>query len=183
MLRVYDMNDVLSLTKSKWMIPEPDFIYQQCYSHRNDKHNGNDSNNEFTESQTESKSNQDGLPSENQSQDGPCHYAFSKIVNISRDEACDVTKQSSRDVSLVILPGIAFDSNKNRMGYGRGYYDRYLEKLIMARADACENDPKLQLEKVTLVGIGLNVQLVDNVPVGSHDLPLDMVIIDDQILE
>lgn len=34
---------------------------------------------------------------------------------------------SARD-GLMIMPGVAFDSRRNRVGYGKGYYDRYLEK-------------------------------------------------------
>jgi len=60
-------------------------------------------------------------------------------------------------VDLVIVPGLAFDREGYRIGYGGGYYDRFLRQ---ARNDAL------------LVGICFGAQVVDAVPHGSADLPV-----------
>lgn len=60
---------------------------------------------------------------------------------------------------LVILPGIAFDHSKRRLGRGKGYYDRYLKK---------NKRPKW--------GIGFDFQLYENIPSASFDVRMDKVI-------
>lgn len=66
-----------------------------------------------------------------------------------------------RDVDLILVPGLGFDRQGNRMGYGRGYYDRLL-------ADA---PPSL-----LRCGLAFDVQLIDAVPAEAHDIPLDYVL-------
>jgi 5-formyltetrahydrofolate cyclo-ligase len=62
---------------------------------------------------------------------------------------------------------LAFDRHFNRLGYGAGYYDRFLPKM---RRDAAK------------IGIGFSFQLVDQLPADPFDVPLDGIITDfDQI--
>jgi 5-formyltetrahydrofolate cyclo-ligase len=67
------------------------------------------------------------------------------------------------EVDLAIAPGLAFDRDGHRIGYGGGHYDRYLARL---RDDA------------TRVGIAYHVQLLASVPHGPDDEPLDFVVTD-----
>ena len=64
------------------------------------------------------------------------------------------------DIDFAIIPGVAFDKKGNRLGRGKGFYDRLLP----------------QLGKITTVGVGYEFQLVESVPVAEFDLPVDMVI-------
>jgi 5-formyltetrahydrofolate cyclo-ligase len=64
-------------------------------------------------------------------------------------------------IDVVCVPGLALDRRGGRLGYGAGYYDRFLPHL---RAD------------VLTVGVGFSVQVVDEVPMDSHDRPVDLVI-------
>lgn len=66
---------------------------------------------------------------------------------------------------LVILPGIAFDHSKRRLGRGKGYYDRYLKK---------NKRPKW--------GIGFDFQLYENIPSASFDVIMDKVITASEII-
>jgi 5-formyltetrahydrofolate cyclo-ligase len=66
-----------------------------------------------------------------------------------------------KDIDLVIVPGIAFDKKGNRLGRGKGYYDRFLSEI-----------PK----GIPLIGLAFDFQLVDRLPHLAHDLPLDKVI-------
>jgi 5-formyltetrahydrofolate cyclo-ligase len=65
------------------------------------------------------------------------------------------------EIDVVIVPGLAFDRSGHRVGYGRGFYDRFLGTL---RPDALA------------VGICFSVQLVDDVPRGRGDRPVDLVV-------
>ncbi len=62
-------------------------------------------------------------------------------------------------IDLAIIPGMAFDNRGNRLGRGKGYYDRLL--------------PKLSAYKI---GICFPFQLVEEVPADQSDIPMDEVI-------
>ena len=62
----------------------------------------------------------------------------------------------------LLVPMLAFDREGFRLGYGGGFYDRPLEKLR-------------ELKKVVAIGVAYHAQMVDEVPVGIHDAPLDYV--------
>jgi len=75
-------------------------------------------------------------------------------------------------VDVVIVPALAFDSRCYRCGHGRGYYDSYLARVTTQREAA-------QLPRATTIGLGLQEQLVPEVPVGDHDIQLDYVSLPD----
>jgi 5-formyltetrahydrofolate cyclo-ligase len=65
------------------------------------------------------------------------------------------------DIEIVIVPGVAFDKEKNRLGRGKGYYDNFLGKLS---------------KKAVTIGICFDFQIVENVPTDHFDLPVHHVI-------
>jgi 5-formyltetrahydrofolate cyclo-ligase len=68
---------------------------------------------------------------------------------------------------LVILPGAAFDSGGNRLGYGAGYYDILLSE---------------RTKKTPLVALAYEEQIVDYVPAEKHDVKIDMIITDQRLI-
>lgn len=65
------------------------------------------------------------------------------------------------DIDLIILPGVAFDRNRNRLGRGKGYYDKLLYTI-----------PPTTLK----VGICFDFQLFDVIPTDPWDIRMDLVI-------
>jgi len=65
------------------------------------------------------------------------------------------------EIDVVVVPGLAFDRRGHRVGYGGGFYDRFLGRL---RPDALT------------VGICFSVQVLDEVPHGRGDRPVDLVV-------
>ncbi len=63
-------------------------------------------------------------------------------------------------IDLVIVPGVAFDRQGNRLGRGKGYYDRLLPRLTQARK----------------LGICFPYQLVNDIPTDAHDIRMDEII-------
>lgn len=63
-------------------------------------------------------------------------------------------------VEMIIVPGVAFDRTGNRMGRGRGFYDRLLKSTPRAFK----------------VGVAFNFQMVDRVPTEDFDVPMDAVL-------
>lgn len=74
------------------------------------------------------------------------------------------------DVDLVVVPGVAFDPQGNRLGYGGGYYDRFLPELKAANPGA------------VLLGLAFGFQVVGALPRDPHDVPLDGVATDRGLL-
>lgn len=64
------------------------------------------------------------------------------------------------DYDLIIVPGVAFDRQGNRLGRGKGYYDRFL----------CQH------RATKKIGLCFDFQLIDNVPVEETDIPMDEII-------
>ena len=72
------------------------------------------------------------------------------------------------EIDVVITPAVAFDRSGRRVGYGGGFYDRFLPKT---RPDAAR------------IGIGFTVQLVDDdLPNGHFDLRVDAVVTDVEVV-
>ncbi len=65
------------------------------------------------------------------------------------------------DVDLMVVPGVAFTRRGDRMGRGRGYYDKYLSQ------------PEMRAAKV---GVCYAHQIVDELPVEPHDIRMDEVV-------
>lgn len=70
-------------------------------------------------------------------------------------------------IDLVLVPGVVFDRRGFRLGYGGGYYDRLLGSLPRA----------------VRVGLAFSLQVVEEIPVLPHDLPVDILVTEDGILE
>lgn len=68
-------------------------------------------------------------------------------------------------VDLIIIPGVAFDRRKNRMGRGKGYYDRFLSTI-----------------KAPKMGICFEFQLFDDIPNDKNDIKMDYVISENDLI-
>ena len=69
-------------------------------------------------------------------------------------------------IDLLLVPGVCFDVYKNRLGYGKGYYDRYLENADVMK-----------------IGICYEEQIISKLPVSNNDVRLDKVITDKRTYE
>ena len=66
-----------------------------------------------------------------------------------------------KDLDAVIVPGLAFDRGNNRLGRGKGYYDRFLSMLP---------------QDVITVGLAFDFQLTESLPTEAHDMRLQQII-------
>jgi 5-formyltetrahydrofolate cyclo-ligase len=72
-------------------------------------------------------------------------------------------------LDLIIMPGLAFDRKGNRIGYGKGYYDRFLSKCYI-------NSEQYAITRPFTIAIALQCQLVEEVPTEVTDLKPDEII-------
>ncbi|MCD8020244.1 MAG: 5-formyltetrahydrofolate cyclo-ligase [Clostridiales bacterium] len=76
-------------------------------------------------------------------------------------------KAPAEDPGLILLPGLAFDKAGNRLGYGGGYYDKYLK----AHPD------------FSSVALAFELQLLDDVPCEKHDKQVEYIVTPDRIIK
>jgi 5-formyltetrahydrofolate cyclo-ligase len=69
---------------------------------------------------------------------------------------------------MVIAPALALDTEKNRLGYGAGFYDRYLKDV---RSDCVK------------LGLVYDFQIVDKIDTKDHDVKMDFIISENRIIE
>lgn len=69
-------------------------------------------------------------------------------------------------IDLVIVPGLAFDEQKYRMGYGGGFYDRFI--------------PKLSKQAATLA-LAFEQQIYPKIPVDAYDSRMDLILTEERL--
>lgn len=82
---------------------------------------------------------------------------------VEEPEGLDENFIEKEDIDLIILPGVAFDEEKNRIGYGKGYYDRFLGN-----------------SKLNTLAIAFDEQIIKDsiIEVDSFDVKVDKIITD-----
>ena len=71
---------------------------------------------------------------------------------------------------ILLVPLVAYDSSLNRLGYGGGYYDRYIEKIE-------------KIKKVTKIGLAFSFQKISSIPINQYDKKLDFIVTEKEILK
>ena len=67
--------------------------------------------------------------------------------------------------NILLVPLVAFDSHQNRIGYGGGFYDRYIRRIKKKK-------------KVITIGLAYYFQKIKKVPINKYDLKLDFIVTD-----
>ena len=78
-------------------------------------------------------------------------------------------------LDLIVIPGIVFDKHRNRIGFGGGYYDRFLKKLKEKHKDS-------RCFPLT-VAICYDFQLIDSIPSEPHDIKPDIIITERRVID
>ena len=74
-------------------------------------------------------------------------------------EKIGLTSDDAEQIDLAIIPGVAFDKQKNRLGRGKAYYDNFLQDKSMLKW-----------------AVGFDIQLYDNIPATAMDIKMDRII-------
>lgn len=82
-------------------------------------------------------------------------------------EPIEIMKIAYKNIDLVLVPGIAFDRGGHRIGYGYGYYDKFLRKV----------------PKAAKIGLCFDFQVVDRIPKEEHDVPVDLIVTEERVIE
>jgi len=84
-----------------------------------------------------------------------------------REELCLKQKMNPANIDIILLPGSVFDERGGRLGYGGGYYDRFVSAIPGALR----------------IGLAFELQIVEKAPLKSHDELLDLVITETRIIK
>ncbi len=80
-------------------------------------------------------------------------------------EPAEGKKVGPEDLDVAVIPGIAFDRRGYRVGFGKGYYDRLLERV---------SAPK--------IGVAYSFQVLEDVPKESWDKPVDIIVTEKEVI-
>ncbi|MDC3063721.1 5-formyltetrahydrofolate cyclo-ligase [Alphaproteobacteria bacterium] len=78
------------------------------------------------------------------------------------------TKLNKTIPEIIFVPMVGFDKKLNRLGYGKGYYDRTISKLRKSK-------------KIFVIGLAYDNQFIMNIPTESHDEKMDIILTDKKI--
>ena len=98
------------------------------------------------------------------------HYQLTSLDSVRRGplhtmEPVPNGEAVSPQFDIILVPGIAFDRDGNRMGFGKGFYDRFLMEGSGIK-----------------IGICYEFQLVDQIPISENDVPVDIVITEESTI-
>jgi len=94
-------------------------------------------------------------------------YRTNDPLNVSRYGIPEPIKQKKLAPAILLIPMVAFDKNCNRLGYGGGFYDRFLEK-----------NQNINLIKI---GLAFSFQKVNQLPISKFDKKLDYIFTEKKI--
>lgn len=97
------------------------------------------------------------------------HLVFYYVYNLDTELSCSSMRilepiptlcKKAENIDLILVPGLAFDSHHHRLGYGKGYYDRWLS-----------------MNRVLSIGVGYQEQKSETLPADTHDVKLDRLLL------
>lgn len=81
-----------------------------------------------------------------------------------------------KEIDLVVVPGVVFDKRGGRLGYGRGYYDRFLRsksiRLKMGRPIQC-----------ALIGLAFDLQIARELPLVGKDMRVNKIVTESGVID
>lgn len=90
-------------------------------------------------------------------------WSINDPLNINKYGIPEPTTNRIIYPDILLVPLVAYDKNYNRIGYGGGFYDRYIKKIK-------------KIKKVLTIGLAFSYQRVKKIPIEKNDIKLDYII-------
>ncbi len=97
----------------------------------------------------------------------PCHDLRAGYCGIPEPDPERLPRVPPDRIDVVVLPGSVFDARGGRLGYGGGYYDRFLDQ---------------EAPQALRIGLAYEMQLVAAVPLAPHDQRLDYLVTEERLI-
>jgi len=93
------------------------------------------------------------------------------------EKRSNVFDESTEQLDLILVPGVAFDKSLSRLGHGKGYYDRFITAYTSPETGGSRRRP-------LLVALALREQVLEagQVPTAAHDWTMDVIVSPDGII-
>ena len=91
------------------------------------------------------------------------HWSTKEPLAINKYGIPEPTSNIMIHPNILLVPLVAFDNHFNRIGYGGGFYDRYIKKLKKDK-------------KIITIGLAYSFQKVKEIPINKYDIKLDFVV-------
>ena len=92
-------------------------------------------------------------------------WSFNDPLKVSHKGIPEPAKKKKVYPDILIVPLVAFDKDKFRLGYGGGFYDRYINKIS-------------NLKRIFTIGFGFSFQELKKIPKNKFDQKLDLILTD-----
>tara|TARA_B100001057_G_scaffold397266_1_gene407364 strand:- start:363 stop:914 length:552 start_codon:yes stop_codon:yes gene_type:complete len=86
------------------------------------------------------------------------------VLLVNKFGILEPIKTNFKIPNIILVPILAFDRNKYRLGYGKGFYDRYLNKYLR------------KFSNILTVGVAFSFQKHHKLPVDNNDVKLDYIL-------
>ena len=97
-------------------------------------------------------------------------WSFSDLLKVNKYGIPEPEIKNIVYPDILLIPLVAFDKHLNRLGYGGGYYDRYIKKLSKKK-------------KIIKIGLAFSVQKINKVPINVYDQKLDYIVTNKYIIK
>ena len=97
-------------------------------------------------------------------------WSFKDSLKVSKRGIPEPDSKQKVFPDVIIVPLVGFDKNKFRLGYGGGFYDRYIGKL-------------LNFKKILTVGFAFSFQEIKKIPINKFDQKLDIILTNKGIIK
>jgi|TARA_B100001063_G_C16701950_1_gene523039 5-formyltetrahydrofolate cyclo-ligase len=87
-----------------------------------------------------------------------------EVLAVNKFGMIEPVQTKAKVPDVMLIPLLAFDKDKFRLGYGKGYYDRYLNKYIKIYKD------------ILTVGVAFSFQKHHKLPLSQHDIKIDFIL-------
>ena len=95
-------------------------------------------------------------------------FDYKKCLTKNKYGIIEPTKINHITPDVIFAPMVGFDKNLNRLGYGKGYYDKVISKLR-------------KIKKIFVIGLAYDNQMVRSIPIDNHDEKMDIILTDKKI--
>ena len=90
-------------------------------------------------------------------------WSFDHPLSVNKHGIPEPFSNKIKYPDVLFVPLVAFDKKLNRIGYGGGYYDRYIKRIN-------------KIKKVIIIGLACSFQRVNFIPINEDDMKLDFII-------
>ena len=114
-----------------------------------------------------------------------CKFGYLEPKKEALNNPYDIEK-----IELIIVPGVAFDKRKNRIGFGKGYYDKFLRNRNAYEKNSTENLNAKEINEAALVketilakafALAYEFQVFEEIPAEEHDIKMDKIFTEENI--